>query len=220
MCLFYLKLHLQFRNVCWSHQTFPCSQAERESSIGNSAASGDALLRGVLHLLTATAVPVWNSGEGGGSAAISHMHHKACHIKSRHLLLDQPGQAAWGQKIWSQTVVRQCLLIVLLVYIILISQEKFPPSKKKKKRHCLVLKQGEGSHAHGWYPQSFNENFYFLASKSFHYPPEALIVFIFILPADYKANNKWILRFLPTFSSWPVFIMQKLLHRLLFWLEE
>lgn len=58
MCLFYLKLHLQFRNVIWSHQNFPCSQAERESSAGKSAASGDALLRGVLHLLTATAVPV------------------------------------------------------------------------------------------------------------------------------------------------------------------
>lgn len=47
MCLFYSKLHLQFRNICWSHQTFPSSQAERQSSVGKSAASGDALLMGV-----------------------------------------------------------------------------------------------------------------------------------------------------------------------------
>lgn len=58
MCLFYSKPHLQFRNVCWSHQTFPSSKAERESTVGKSAASGDALLMGVLHLLSATAVPV------------------------------------------------------------------------------------------------------------------------------------------------------------------
>lgn len=30
----------------------------------------------------------------GGSVAISQVHHKACHVKSRHLQLDQLGQAA------------------------------------------------------------------------------------------------------------------------------
>lgn len=71
MCLFHSKLHLQFRIVCWSHQTFLSSQAERESSVGKSAASGDALLLGVLYLLTVTTVPVCNLGWWGGSAAIS-----------------------------------------------------------------------------------------------------------------------------------------------------
>lgn len=61
MCLFYSKLHLQFRSVCWTHQTFLSSQAER-ASVGKSTASGEALLLGVLHLLTATAIPVCNLG--------------------------------------------------------------------------------------------------------------------------------------------------------------
>lgn len=60
MCLFHSKPHLQFRIVSWSHEAFPSSQAERESLVQKTSATGAVLLVAVDMLcpLTATAAPV------------------------------------------------------------------------------------------------------------------------------------------------------------------
>lgn len=177
MCLFYLKPHLQFRNVSWSRQTFPSSQAERESSVGKSATSGAALTSSC------------------GCAASTNCNSSPClefqggqlvpHQCTTELVTYTQGTFGWtnlGK--WSEDrKPDHKQLVIHSVFRLLSWCTSFLYPRKishHQKSICHVLKQDASPHAQDGYPLSFNINFSFLGNKSSHYPPEALTVFSFI----------------------------------------